>query len=238
MENIIGLAAILGQGGIGYHLAKKKNLMDPMLGAFLGVGLSVIGLFILLIMKDRSKDISIQSKNDGDEDVALFRKKMPKDDMGLMVAEIFQSRLLLQYGKVAEVISDLTLGKSEPYFTDKTKAQQLQFAWLFSAAHLAKMRQNSEGSAVADAIINLFAANPDLHSANIDAIKRIAKFPDDDAIFHNVSCQIFRDVFTQYEDLMHPYGSQKIGLCTIDGMELASCLRGIDFVLKDYKIAG
>jgi hypothetical protein len=169
--------------------------------------------------------------------VALFRKKLPVDLLWGMAVNIFESRLNNIYEYVATSVSEISDGETDAEFQDKDRGEKLNLLWFFAATKLSRMKQNDEASALSIAITEFFSSDAELLNIRSEAERIVQSQNNDDLLFHNVTYNLFITAFPKCSKYVSAYGNEQAGTCVISGVELASCLRGIDFLLKDHKLA-
>ena len=168
--------------------------------------------------------------------MALFRKRLAPEEFSAAVSELFNSRLGIVFSEVSSSVSKKSGGETDSAFGEKERVEKIQFIWIFAAAHLSQLRQSGEARAVSSAMIE-FMSFDKTHELEQEAKRIVYSFSNDSSLFHNVTYEIFRSNYPEFYNYISAYKSEVNGTHVISGIELASCLRGIDFLLKDYKLA-
>ena len=183
--------------------------------------------------------------------MALFRKKLPADEYAYLIAGLFQQRFSLLCTQIVKEINERSGGLTKACFLDNAKSTKGAQLWIFAAAHLSQMRQTGEAKDVSRSVLEHFLASPDSTDVDPDTVNTtmalthffqykareiVYAFHNDNFLFHNVSCAIIKYIYPETSDFVSSYGNEIPGTVIISGMELASCLRGIDFYLREYKL--
>jgi hypothetical protein len=166
--------------------------------------------------------------------MALFRKNASAVELsGAFVhlfmerGELFLQRVRLDYARVR--------GVEAPHFSED-EVLEFQDLWVAVAALLSSRFQSGDAAFVSNCVIQGFSQSQEGLSCVALAERIVGAKISRDLIFHWVSADIVKHSFPGIAHVVFPYPNIEPKWVTISGIELASCLRGVDFILKKFKL--
>jgi hypothetical protein len=167
--------------------------------------------------------------------MALFRKRLEIDQMQDAVISILDSRLDAFCDNIVRQFSDKFGIDIENKYLNQSFFV-LRNLWLISALKLATIKHGKKGRDLAQLILNNLKKDP-MIAIGIERVDEILGSTSIDGnIFHAITWKIVTGLFSEYHEKFSMDFSDWDGKCVISGVEMASCMRAIDFILKDYKI--
>lgn len=171
--------------------------------------------------------------------MAFFRKKLAQQEVVGILFQVFQSRFEIFHAKLYRSVSAISGGKADQFLDNEEYHDRAIDLWTLCAAKLSQLKQGGEAAEMTRVLLNFYQSSNEEYDRLTLLMSDIivTSFQNDDNLFHNVSCEIFSKAYPGLADYISPYGSGISDKCVIDGIELASCLRAVDFILKDHKLA-
>lgn len=169
--------------------------------------------------------------------MALFRKRLSLPEMQGVVIDLFISRMPPFFGQLSHGLRRIGIDADNVIY-DEDRLRVFQDFWVISALKLSIKRHRQEPANISNKILHNLSGYG-LNNLTIQRVDEIINiFFDDKNLFHNVSWHLVQGIYPEIEGSISPFNSieNDDGTFQISGMELASCLRGMDFILKDYKI--
>lgn len=170
--------------------------------------------------------------------MALFRKKLNQEQCTGLLINLFCSRFEVEFVKVHKEILKLSGGDASYIFDDQRK-ERAQDLWIVCAALLSQMRQSGEAAAMTRYLLKTYSDSDSEYDQMTLVMSNaiVSSHKNDQNLFHNVTHEIFTKIYAGAEKYISCYPNQITKTYNISGIELASCLRGVDFLLKDFKVA-
>jgi len=170
--------------------------------------------------------------------MALFRKKLNQEQCTGLLINLFCSRFEVEFMRFHKEILKLS-GADVPYIFDDQSKERAQDLWIICAALLSQLKQSGEAASMTRYLLKTYSES-DLEYDRMTIVMSnaiVSSYKIDQNLFHNVTHDIFKNVYSNAEKYISCYPNQIAKTYNISGIELASCLRGVDFLLKDFKVA-
>ena len=171
--------------------------------------------------------------------MALFRKKLTKEKAVSIAMELFESRFKLFWKQIVLGIIKIDKYLDNNEVEDGNLFEKALDIWIICAALLSQLRQRGEASDLTALVVEAYRSSDseyDRLSYRL-ASAIISSYKNDDKLFHNVSYEIFKKTYINCQISTSCYGDERPDTFVISGIELAACLRAVDFILKEYKLS-
>jgi hypothetical protein len=111
--------------------------------------------------------------------------------------------------------------------------------WNVSAALLSQLRHRPEAASLTAGILAIYESSEEEYDQiTFDlALTIIGPISKDDRLFHKASFKIISKTFPEISHFVSCFPHYSHERITISGVELAACLRAVDFILKYFKVS-
>lgn len=165
--------------------------------------------------------------------MAFFRKKISKPEAVQAVMGIFIDNLQMSFNAIKKQYQKK---KDEDLYYTEAELKFCLELWLAVACRLSALRQGGEARTITDGIIegNFGTPAQQPYLAMADGI--LLLHPHDQNLFHNSAYEIFNRSFSHLDGNCCAYPEKSASMVEVDGVELASCLRAVDNILREFKV--
>jgi hypothetical protein len=169
----------------------------------------------------------------------IFRKKISHKDANFMMFTMFEEQCSSFLNRTKVNILRISPRADILFLDDQARVEKMGDLWAVSAAFLSQIRHRPEASLMTAGILAVYDSAENRHDQITFelAASIVGSKPDDSNLFHRTSYDIILKSFPEISDFICCHPDQVQYKHAISGIELAACLRAVDFILKDFKVA-